>query len=309
MAALPGPAGFLNVARARGDRLMMACMVDQHSLPDGDFRRVRSYLAPHVFASWRLDDPDEPDVLPPPDDLVPKEDWDEFMTLPTDVVLKTTSYEGTWASRIHRLDSDWHFASPMDPTSAPFMHWPGITVGEEFDAVVFNAVHGYFRQALGCLRNVLETLAAAASLAVTNDTAKYQAWESGADEVPMREARPILRDSSDGTRIDAAVADPDAVFGDNQNHWIKRRYKELCAYTHGAAGHTNLDFWESNGPIFVPEAFPLVESELRETLAISYLLLKIGWPSYAPTDGVRHLLSGPTTGWQEYHGVLCAELL
>ncbi len=69
------------------------------------------------------------------------------MTLPTDVVLKTTSYEGTWASRVHRLASDWIWACPQDPASAPFMHAPALDAFEEFDALVFNAVHGYFRQA------------------------------------------------------------------------------------------------------------------------------------------------------------------
>jgi hypothetical protein len=54
----------------------------------------------------------------------------------------------------------------------------------------------------------------------------------------MRQARPVIRDSSEGTQIDSAVADPDAVFGDDTNHWIKRRYKQLCAY--GAAGHKQI---------------------------------------------------------------------
>ncbi len=277
-------------------------------LPEDDFRRVRSYLAPHVFATWRMDDPDEPDVWPPPSDLISKDDWDGFMTLPTDVVLKTTSYEGSWASRVHRLASDWIWACPMDPASAPFMHGPAHTAYEEFDAVVFNAVHGYFRQALGCLRNVVETMTAAAATAVTNNTSKFNAWQSGADEIPMRDARPLLRNSADGIRLDAAVA-PNSIFGNDPTHWIKRRYAELCAYTHGAPGKNNVDFWHSNGPIFVPEALPIVEAELRETLALAYLLLKIGWTGYTPTDGVRNLLSGPPAGWQEYQTVLCTELL
>jgi len=277
-------------------------------LPDDDFRRARSYLAPHAFATWRMNNPNEPDVWPPPHDLISREEWDGFMTLPTDVVLKTTSYDGSWASRVHRLASDWIDVCPMDPSSAPFMHGPALTAFEEFDALVFNAVHGWFRQALGCLRNVLEVLAVAAGFAVTNDTAKYQAWRNG-DQVLMRDARPLLRDSAEGIRIDGVVANPDAIFGNDNNHWIKRRYAQLCAYTHGAAGHTSGDFWESNGPIYVRDAFPVVEAELRETLALSYLLLKIGWPGYTTTDGVRNLLSGPTTGWQEYHAALSAELL
>jgi hypothetical protein len=57
---------------------------------------------PTCFASWRVNDPDEPDVLSPSWDLISEDDWDGFMTLPTDVVLKTTSYEGSWAGRVHR---------------------------------------------------------------------------------------------------------------------------------------------------------------------------------------------------------------
>jgi hypothetical protein len=187
------------------------------------------------------------------------------------------------------------------------MHGPALTAYEEFKAVVFNAVHGYFRQALGCLRNVLETMTAAAAMAVTNDTAWFTAWQNGADEIPMREARPLLRDSPEGRRMDAAVK-PNLIFGDELTHWIKRRYAELCAYTHGAPGKNNVDFWQSNGPIFVPEALPIVEAELRETLALAYLLLKIGWSNYTPTDGVRNLLSGPTSGWEDYQALLTTEL-
>ena len=276
-------------------------------LPEDDFRRVRSYLAPHVFASWRIRDPNESDLYPPPSDPISKEDWDGFMALPTDVVLKTTSYEGSWTGTVHRLASDWIDVCPMDPESAPFMHGPSLTAQEEFDAVVFNAVHGYFRQALGCLRNVLETMTVAAAMAVTNDAAKFSAWQNGDDEIPMREARPLLRDGPEGRRIDTAVA-PSSIFGNESTHWVKRRYAELCAYTHGAPGKTNVDFWKSNGPIFVPEALPIVEAELRETLALAYLLLKIGWSGYSPTDGVGNLLSGPASGWEDYRALLATEL-
>ena len=70
-----------------------------------------------------------------------------------------------------------------------------------------------------------------------------------------------------------------------------------------------MDFWQSNGPIYVPQAFPVVEAELRETLALGYLLSKVGWAGYVPRKGAAaHLLSGPATGWQEYQQFLTAEL-
>jgi hypothetical protein len=200
------------------------------------------------------------------DDVIPVDDWGNVIDLPTDVLLKTTSYDGSWASRINKLASDWISATPVGD-EAPFMSGPSLIAHEEFDAVVFNAVHGYFRQALGCLRNVLEVLAAAAGLAVTNDTTKYEAWQAGTEEVPMREARRLLENSQAGSAIDAAVTSK--VFGNDNTHWLKRRDKALCSYAHGGPGARNMDFWQSNGPIYVRHAFPVVEAELRETLALA----------------------------------------
>jgi hypothetical protein len=282
----------------------MADQDDLLPLPAGDFRRVRSYLAPHAYATWNEGDPDR---WPPPDDLIGEGDWDNVIQLATNVLLKTTSCAGSWVSRLNKLVCDWIAAIPVGD-AAPFMSAPSYIAYEEFDAVIFNAVHGYFRQALGCLRNVLEVLAAAAALAVTNDATKHEAWQAGTEEVPMRDARRLLENSRAGVAIDAAVTPK--IFGDDKTHWLKRRYKTLCGYTHGGPGARNMDFWQSNGPIFVPEALPVVEAELRETLALGYLLLKIGWGGgYVPREGAAaHLLSGPAIGWQEYQQFLTAAL-
>jgi len=94
-------------------------------LPPGDFRRVRSYLGP-------------PDEWPSPNDLIPEGDWDNVINLPTDVLLKTSSDNGSWASRINKLKSDWISATPVG-AEAPFMSGPSLIAYEEFDAVVFNA--------------------------------------------------------------------------------------------------------------------------------------------------------------------------
>lgn len=138
---------------------------DGIDLQDSDFRRLRRYLAPHLFA-WP--DEDEPDTYPLPTDLVPEEKWDHLMTLPTDVALKSSSYEGSAISRLATLDSDWIFSWPQ-PGEAHFMEEVSLLAGEEFNALVFNALHGYYRQAIGCLRNALETLMVAAGFAVTGN--------------------------------------------------------------------------------------------------------------------------------------------
>jgi hypothetical protein len=97
--------------------------------------------------------------------MISEETWHELMDLQTDLLLHTTGYEGSLTHRLHRVRLIW--ASPVDPGSASFMHAPGLIAFEEFDAAVFNAIHGYYRQAFNCMRNALETLAIAAGLDVT----------------------------------------------------------------------------------------------------------------------------------------------
>ena len=71
---------------------------DGIDLAADDFRRVRRYLAPWLFAGG-----EEGTTYPPPDDLMPEEPWDSVMVLPTDVALKTSSYAGATAARLAAL--------------------------------------------------------------------------------------------------------------------------------------------------------------------------------------------------------------
>lgn len=269
---------------------------DGIDLAPDDFRRIRRYLAPWLFAGG-----EEGTTYPPPDDLMEEEAWDSVMVLPTDVALRSSSYAGSAAARLDALQSDWIFSWPA-PGQASFMDEVCLLAGEEFDALVFNALHGYYRQAIGCLRNALETMTIAAGLAVTNNPTLFNRWRSG-QEISFGQARSWLRDSADGTQVDGDVA-PESVFGDAATSWMKDRYSRLCAYAHSQAGYNNADFWESNGPVFRPQALAVVEAELRETLAIAYLLLRLGWPTYIQAQGPANLLQGPQGAWSKFAPLL-----
>ena len=176
--------------------------------------------------------------------------------------------------------------------------------GEEFDALVFNALHGWYRQALGCLRNALEIMIVATACSATANAQLYSDWRTGTREVHFHEAREMLRDSALGTQVDGDAA-PELVFGDSRTAWARDRYTRLCAYAHSHAGYNNAGFWEgSNGPIFVPSALRVVEDEFRETLALCYLLLRLGWPNFQPGPGPSALLGGPQIGWMKFDGLL-----
>jgi hypothetical protein len=90
---------------------------------------------------------------------------------------------------------------------------------------------------------------------------------------------------------------------------MKKRYHRLCSYAHSEAGYSNADFWKSNGPVFSPGALETVEPEFRETLALCYLLLRLGWSSYKVGQGQRPLLDGPTGDWAKYEPILRSWLL
>lgn len=272
---------------------------DRLDLPPDDFRRERALLAPHVFA-----DPGTGHDLPPTE-LTPRETWDGVMDLPTDVALRTSGHQGRVIEALHALQVGWVFSWP-DPNEAPFMDEPALLAGEEFDALVFNALHGYYRQAVGCLRNAVEVLTIAAGLAAENNHQLYERWRNG-QEVSFGQARAWLRDSAAGQQIDQAAAPRTIFAGDGA--WLRRLYARLCGYAHSRAGYNNADFWESNGPVHVPRALLTVEEELRETLAVSYLLLRLAWPGFRTTDAIRALLSEPKAGWKEFAPLLRTRLI
>ena len=270
---------------------------DWVELDADDFRRIRAYLAPSQFGIVERSGTS----YPPPSDLIDQAAWEGIMDLPTHVALATSSDTGSDVSRLHELHSDWIFSWP-EPGGALFMNEACLLAGEEFDALIFNALHGYYRQAIGCLRNALETMTIAAGLAVTTNDQLFAKWRRG-HEISFGQARTWLLDSPDGAKIEAEIA-PDSVLGKDKSSWIKHRYAVLSGYAHSEAGYNNADFWESNGPVYRPRALAVVEDELRETLALSYLLLRLGWRSYAPEQGQRKLLAGPQGRWARFDGLL-----
>lgn len=149
----------------------------------------------------------------------------------------------------------------------------------------------------------MELMTVAAGLAVTKNGTLFKKWHQEGQEISFGQARSWLRDSPSGKLCDAE-ASPNSIFGDDDSHWLRKRYARLCGYSHSRAGHNNADFWESNGPIFVPSALEVVEQEFRETLAVCYLLLRLAWPNHVTSQGERNLINGEMDDWEQYKVVL-----
>jgi hypothetical protein len=148
----------------------------------------------------------------------------------------------------------------------------------------------------------------AAGYAIQKDATSFEAWQQGRTEAKFGVARVAVRDSAEGRAIDATVY-PRSVFGDSDSAWLNARYKALCNYAHSRAGHDNGEFWESNGPLFVPRALATVEREFRETLAIAYLLQRLAWPNYGTGRGQPALMDGQLDGWADFEPMLRMWLL
>lgn len=276
---------------------------DRIQLPPDDFRRERALLSPELFA-----DPGDGHDLPPTD-LVSKDAWTGLIDLPTDVLLRTTSHEGSSVDVLHKLGSMWIFLTPMEEHQAPYLFEAALLAHEEFDALAFIVLHGYYRQALGCLRNALEVLTVGAGLAVTNNAGLFTKWRNG-HEVKFGNARDMLKNSAEGQRLDT-VAAPGAIFDSKAvpNAWLDRLHARLCGHAHSRAGTNNIDFWESNGPVHVWGVLDRIIAEARETMVLGMILLRMGWPGFTMTPEARETAANADPSWQDMSSIVQAYLL
>ena len=82
---------------------------------------------------------------------------------------------------------------------------------------------------------------------------------------------------------------------------MEEAYAHLCNYAHSRPGYTNVDAWQgSNGPVFIPKVFIQFWTDFCDTVALSYVLLAVGWSGATPPEAAR-----PLFGWadQRWHGL------
>jgi len=188
---------------------------------------------------------------------------------------------------------------PMQPSDSQFMFEPALDASDEFQAAPFVAMHGWYRQATAGLRNALEAMACAAAFAVRNDTTKYAGWRAGTSEPKFGNAVELLAADPGLSALDCRLGMP-GLFGKKPDGVVQETYSKLCRYAHSQAGHTNADIWQSNGPVFIGSGFTQFWTDFCDTVALCYVLLKIGWPSLVLPGVAR-----PLFGWasQRWNGI------
>lgn len=241
----------------------------------------------------------EPD--PPPSDLIDPEVWHGILDLPDDVSIRTSDHHGTALAEMYRLWGAW-IESIGDTQDLLFDSM--LDAMDEYQAFIFNMLHGYYRQAVGSMRNALELVAIGASCQVANKSSDFKSWRAGEVELAFGSACDILGASSVGRRIDDRLA---SIAGDSlfrqrtqtsPGGWARRLWRNLSDFAHSRPAFTNADMWQSNGPIYTSVAFRLVCDHFYETMALSYLMVRLARPSAELPKPAEALLLRVESPWR-----------
>lgn len=253
------------------------------ALPIEDFRAVRIVLEPDDFAISSGDEP-------PPSDLVDKETWQGITLLPDDVAIRTSNHHGGLLKMLYELWGAWieAFGEIQDP-----LYDTILDAVDEFQAATFNALHGYYRPAFGCLRNALEQITIGTYCQVCSKATDFAQWKAGQIKISFGQSCDGLAGVALVQPLNAHLQTvlSDSIFNQktktNKGGWARRLYDELSDYAHTRPGFTNADMWASNGPIYVREAFVSFGQMYRQTSALCFLLVKLGRPGFLlPQDAL-----------------------
>ncbi len=269
------------------------------SLPLSDFRAIRVILEPHDFALGTKTER-------PPSDLIDEDTWHSIMNLPDDVCIRTSNHHGRQVKQIHELWGTWIEAIGEDQDC---LSEPMIETIDEFEAVTFNSLHGFYRQAIGSLRNALELVTIGAYCQVCTKSTEFVQWRARQIEISFGSACDGLSGAAAVQSLNSHLRDVvgDSIF-DQKNktcpgEWARHLYSELSNFAHSRPTFTNADMWESNGTIYEPNAFELTVELLLQIYALCYILVKVGRPSFVLPEPCKGLFKSGTLAWMKiaYH--------
>lgn len=255
----------------------------------GDFRSKRVKLPPEAFAiSYGADGP--------PRDLIPKRTWKSMMSLPDDISLRTSDYYGSRLQELWNLWGNWiSIVSALQQrvpasSSGPIVH-VALDATDYFQGAVHNALVGYYRLAFASLRAAIENLVVGLQFELADDRSQFEDWLSGAEfglgwAADHVVSHVIVRDLEQALK--AAIGDDlfhqrRPTVGD-QGGLVRRWFRNLSRYAHGAPDHNDADIWQSNGPIFVPDAFDRWMQAFLVTYAVGVLVCYLARPDLDAAD-------------------------
>jgi hypothetical protein len=244
-----------------------------------DFRTIRAKLPDEAFAL--VDGPE-----PEPTDPVEPSIWSGIASLPDDVSLRTADFHGEALKHAYEAWGYWISLVLDAQQLAEDVNVDALAVAtsnaiDEFQASFYAALTGFYRQAIGVLRSITESMLAAAyfkRVPVADQKTNLEQWLSGHKDglFAVGPRRKQLARVAPFDRFE----ERDASFLSRDDGWFAWLYGLLCAFVHARPAHadangivlytTNGGMWSSNGPIYVARAF-----EFWEVLYFDAMLLAL----------------------------------
>ena len=222
-----------------------------------DFRNTRAFLPDEVFLV--VNGP-----RPGPTNLVAERVWNGIVHLPDDVAFTTSNHHGSQLAAMYSLWGGWLEAIGDDQDE---LFAGMLDASDCFQASTFDSLHGYYRSALANLRSAVE-LVAIGTLGNRSPTdTDYIRWKKhSVGSLPFSTAIKKLRGATKKGPLSVKVFEP--------NGCLSALYDKLCAYAHSRTDASDGEMWQSNGPVYVNEAFNLVYTLQASTYAACYVLTK-----------------------------------
>lgn len=238
-------------------------------LPVSDFRAVRHVLEPQDFALGSEEDD------PAPSDQIDPETWAGIMHLPDDVAIRTSDHCGRHLRLLYCLWADWIVATG-DPENPDELFDCMLDANDCLQAANFDLLHGFYRSSVANLRAAFELAMIGTFGNLRPHEKKFVQWKKGDGDLRFSYCRTQLFNIFNGKEIGwvfTKEAFPNVTYG------------ELCKFTHARPDSTDAALWKSNGPVYDRDAVLGSFRLLLDVYAISYLLVKIGRPSFVlPED-------------------------
>ena len=253
-----------------------------------DFRTTRSKLPPEAFPLGA----EEPDS--PPQDLIKKKTWKSIISLPDDVSLRTSENHGTELRVMHALWASW-IESVQEGQDA--ISYTMLDASDEFQTCLFNSLCGFYRVAASCLRNALELNTIGVYFQLSSNPSEFLEWKEGKREISFGMAcdqllrHPKTKPLHNFLKSQMAYSIFEQKSTGNSGGWARRLYSELSDFAHSRPTLSSFILWdESNGPAYTPSSFHMVYALYLDTMALSYVLVKLAKPTFMLPRKARQLL-------------------
>jgi hypothetical protein len=249
---------------------------------------VRIVLEPDDFA---LSSGEEP----PPSDLIDKDTWQGITTLTDDVSIRTSNHHGRLLKTLYTLWGAW---IESIGENQDYLFDTILDAADEFQAATFNALNGYYRQAIGCLRSALELITIGTYCQVCAEAIKYKEWRQG-KKIGFGEACDKLRRAAPvkALELHLDMILKDSIFAPINltptGGWARRLYSALSDYSHTRPGFASGDMWASNGPIYVGEAFISTAEMYLQVSALCFIMAKLARPNFVLPKDARQVFESP----------------